>query len=195
MDYITKPIHQAKLLARVNTHLTIRNLRKDLEEQKRQGYKPIRIGVGLQTGTLTLGIIGEAGRMESTVISDAVNLASRIEGLTKIYGASILISQNTLFDLEQPSQYHFRFLDRVQVKGRQEPVSVFEIFSGDSEEMIALPGLQFSGLKGQFDRDLVTVNPVLLMKFPLSRVPLEIRLQLWPNQIFQPHHRVDHLAP
>ena len=85
-----------------------------------------------------LGTIGEAERMESTVISDAVNLTSRLEGLTKLYGASIVISQNVLFNLEQPTQYQFRFLDRVRVKGKEEAVSVFEIFDGDPLEIVAL---------------------------------------------------------
>ena len=72
------------------------------------------------------------------MISDAVNLTSRLEGLTKLYGASIIVSQHSLFNLNQPTKYHFRFLDRVQVKGKQEPVSVFEIFNGDPPQMIDL---------------------------------------------------------
>ncbi|MBN1991601.1 MAG: response regulator [Anaerolineae bacterium] len=106
--------------------------------RQEQGYRPIQIGVGLHTGLLMLGTIGEAQRMESTVISDAVNLAFRLEGLTKLYGAGIVISQNSLFSLDQPTRYRFRFLDRVQVKGKTEAVSVFEILDGCPPEIADL---------------------------------------------------------
>jgi len=102
------------------------------------GYKPISIGIGLHTGTLMLGTIGEAERMETTVISDAVNLASRVEGLTKLYGVGIVASVQTLCRIDDPQHYKCRFLDRVQVKGKQTPVAVFEIYDGDSDIMIEL---------------------------------------------------------
>jgi adenylate cyclase len=102
------------------------------------GYKPISIGIGLHTGSLMLGTIGEAERMESTVISDAVNLASRVEGLTKLYGVGIVASVQTLCRIDDPQHYQCRFLDRVQVKGKQTPVAVFEIYDGDSDMMIQL---------------------------------------------------------
>ena len=100
--------------------------------------EPIDSGAAIHTGSLMLGTIGEEERMESTVISDAVNLTYRLEGLTKLYGAPIVISQNALFSLDQPTQYHFRFLDRVQVKGKKQPVSVFEIFDGDADDIVEL---------------------------------------------------------
>ena len=65
-----------------------------------------------------LGAIGGIERMEGTVISDSVNLGSRIEGLTKIYGIKIAISEKTFLNLNNPNNFHFRFLDRVQVKGK-----------------------------------------------------------------------------
>ena len=102
------------------------------------GYQPISLGIGLHTGTLMLGTIGEAERMESTVISDAVNLASRVEGLTKLYGVAIVASVQTLCRIDDPQHYKCRFLDRVQVKGKQTPVGVFEIYDGDSDTMIQL---------------------------------------------------------
>ncbi|MBW6460365.1 MAG: adenylate/guanylate cyclase domain-containing protein, partial [Bacteroidales bacterium] len=80
------------------------------------GKPSIDAGIGIHTGLLMLGIIGGEGRMDGTVISDAVNLAARLEGLTKIYGSSIIITEDTLIKLSDPSQYHFRFLDIVKVK-------------------------------------------------------------------------------
>jgi len=108
------------------------------KEREAQGQIPVEIGIGLHSGLLMLGTIGEAQRMEGTVISDAVNLASRVEGLTKRYGASLIISEQTLMRLQDPTEYSFRFVDKVQVKGKQDSVSVFEIFDGGSDEGMEL---------------------------------------------------------
>jgi class 3 adenylate cyclase len=107
-------------------------------QRRAQGRQSIRIGVGLHQGSVMLGTVGEVKRMEGTVISDAVNLASRLEGLTKIYGASIVVSEKTLFSLQRPTKYNFRFLDKVSIKGKTDQVSVFEIFDGDPEEVVEL---------------------------------------------------------
>ena len=99
------------------------------------GQSPMSIGIGLHTGSLMLGTIGEEQRMETTVIADAVNLASRLEGLTKLYGAGILVSEQTLSQLGSPHSYRSRFLETVQVKGKQQPVGVVEIFNADPPEI------------------------------------------------------------
>jgi predicted ATPase/class 3 adenylate cyclase len=104
--------------------------------RQRAGYQPIQIGIGLNTGMLMLGTVGEQDRMDGTVISDAVNLASRIEGMTKIYGVSLLISETTYFQLQDASKYAIRIIDQVQAKGKSEPVTVFEVFDGDPPDMI-----------------------------------------------------------
>jgi len=105
-----------------------------------KGWQPIAIGVGLHAGSLILGTVGEAERMNSTVIADAVNLASRLEGITKHYGVGIVVSADTIARLEQPVTFKFRFLDKIQVKGKKEPVVIHEVFDADIDSMRLFKG-------------------------------------------------------
>ncbi|MEL6589833.1 MAG: response regulator, partial [Bacteroidota bacterium] len=97
---------------------------------------PIRMGVGIHSGSLIMGIIGDAQRLDAATISDTVNTASRIESLTKYFGASILLTGDTLDQIPNASDYQLRRLGAVQVKGKKEPVRVYECFDGDLPEQI-----------------------------------------------------------
>lgn len=95
------------------------------------GYEPLDIGIGVHSGTVMLGVIGHERFMQGTVISDSVNLASRLQELTKTYGVPLVVSADVLFDLEDPNRFSFRFLDKVKLRGKENAVSVYEVFDAD----------------------------------------------------------------
>jgi class 3 adenylate cyclase len=112
-------------------------IRYNEKERLPAGRIPIRIGVGIHSGALMLGIIGEHERMESTVIADAVNLASRLEGLTKIYGCGIIISEAVTNKLSEKPACRLRELDLVKVKGKEQAVRILEILHESIDDQAA----------------------------------------------------------
>jgi signal transduction histidine kinase/class 3 adenylate cyclase len=107
-------------------------------ERTEQGETPIQIGIGLHTGLLMLGTIGEAERMEGTVISDAVNIAARLEGITKVFGTTLVISEQTRAGLDDPERCWLRFLGRIKVKGKDARVGVYEVLEEGTSPDFAL---------------------------------------------------------
>jgi two-component system sensor histidine kinase ChiS len=117
----------------------MRELRAFNQDRDLRGEGRIAIGIGAHCGELILGTVGEAGRMDTTVISDVVNTASRLEGLTKLYGCGAIVSDEVLGDLDRKSESAVndppasRRLDLVRVKGRTAAVLIHELLAGHDE--------------------------------------------------------------
>jgi len=106
------------------------------EERAVKDRFPVKLGIGMQNGNLIMGITGDIERLDAAIISDTVNTASRIEGLSKHYGSSILLTDNCKNNLTHPEEFDFRYLGPVQVKGKQKPIDLYECINGDNEQLL-----------------------------------------------------------
>jgi adenylate cyclase len=104
-------------------------------ELAKEGAEPISIGIGINTGPLMLGTIGGLDRLSCTVIGDPANLASRVEGMTRLYGSNLLISEGTFRGLTAPEDFAIREVDRVRAKGKREPITIFEVLDGETSSV------------------------------------------------------------
>ncbi len=132
------------ILAGLEMHEILHQLQAEF---KARGWPEIRIGVGLNTGRMSVGNMGSRLRTAYTVMGDAVNLASRLEGITKEYGADIIVGQGTR---DAVPDVVFRELDKVRVKGKDEAVAIYEPLGLQGK--VAKAKLEEVKLYGQFLR-------------------------------------------
>lgn len=109
------------------------------KEMKKRGFiyngNAVKVGAGIHFGRVTLGTVGTYARMDTTVLGDSVNLASRLESATKVYGVEIILSENAYRQIKQPEQFHIREIDTVKVKGKSLPIKLYEVFDCDEETL------------------------------------------------------------
>ncbi len=139
------------------------------DDRSKAGYNSIKIGIGLHTDELMLGTIGEEERMEGTVISDGVNLASRVEGLTKYFGISVAITAKTIKNLKEPKKFSYRYLGNLRVKGKMDFVAIFEVLDKENSSCrkIETRNIFENGIKHyykkNFDKALECFGKILII--------------------------------
>lgn len=107
------------------------------EHRASSGYKPIAIGIGINTGPVIFGTVGSSERMDSTVLGDNVNVAARLQELTKAFGARIIVSEQTQNALRDDPDFHMRELGSIPVRGRKHPLRLFEVMDVDDPALMA----------------------------------------------------------
>lgn len=107
------------------------------QQRRRMNYPPISVGIGVHAEKVILGIVGERERMEGTVIGSAVNLASRLEGLNKVFGTRVIVSERLVATMGKDAP-DFRYLGHAEVKGKRAAVPVYEVFGADPPEDVML---------------------------------------------------------
>ena len=123
---------QHALRASVEMHQALMAYNAD---RSKKGRLPIHIGIGMQNGNLIMGITGDIDRLDAAIISDTVNTASRIEGLSKHYGCSILLTELCRQQLTDEKEFDFRYLGPVQLQGKLTPIGLYECINGDDDEL------------------------------------------------------------
>jgi class 3 adenylate cyclase len=132
-----------------------------LEELNRRsvslGQPELRMGIGVSTGSVVLGTVGGPNRIQCSVVGDTVNLASRIEQLTKSYNARFLIGAHTFQSLTESHGFVIRKVDRVAVKGKNAAIDVYEVIDAETPERAAAKlstrPLLDSAMKSYFERE------------------------------------------
>ncbi len=124
-DALQASIAQAQRLRDYNQH------------RRAAGHIPLSVGMGIHVGRMMVGIVGESHRMQGDALSDNVNLTARLEGLTKYYGVQLLISEDVLHKLTDCDRYPTRLIDRAIVKGRQTPITVYEVLDAEEDTIRA----------------------------------------------------------
>jgi PAS domain S-box-containing protein len=146
---------------------------------------PVHVGIGLHTGKLMLGTVGARDRMDTTVISDAVNLASRVENLTKAYRVPLIITEDTHAAVQERNAMSFRRIDRVLVQGKSQAIVLYEVLDADdparrAAKQGAMPdfdaglkcyeALDFASAIGHFERALAAAPSDTVAQVLLERV-------------------------
>jgi adenylate cyclase len=152
----------------VHTALEMKNKLDDFLLEHKNSPR-ISVGIGINTGMMSVGNFGSRQRFDYTVMGDHVNLASRLEGANKNYGTCILISESTKNIIKD--DVYFRFVDKVQVKGRHAPVNLFEpLFEGPPPAHIAEEVDLFekgvAAYQHQQFKQALTIFTSLLNQFP-----------------------------
>lgn len=125
---LANPAHaKAGVIAGLEMHRVLNELQPKF---RARNWPEIKIGVGLNTGRMSVGNMGSKIRRAYTVMGDAVNLASRLEGITKEYGADIVVGEDTM---KAVPDVLFRELDRVRVKGKKNAVTIYQPIGPRSE--------------------------------------------------------------
>jgi class 3 adenylate cyclase len=126
------------------------------------GQPELHMGIGVNTGPIVLGVVGSRDRLQCSAVGDAANLTSRIEQLTKAYRAHFLISEHTYRGLTEPNSFALRLVDRVAVKGRSDPVSLYEVLDAEAPESreakLATRPLLEAALEKYFDRQFAAAR-------------------------------------
>jgi class 3 adenylate cyclase len=137
------------------------------------GLRPIQAGIGMHTGPLIMGITGDEQRLDAATISDTVNTAARIESLTKYYNAPLLMSEETINQIEGEHHFNIRMLGSVRLKGKLKLLNIIECFDGHGpdefdKKMKSLPlfnkGMEFYRNQQfeeavQFFKSVLAINP------------------------------------
>lgn len=160
MAFWNAPFDQADHAMRaVRTAIKMKEKLREMNEKGAFGNVELRVGIGMNTGEMVVGNIGGERRYDYTVIGDSVNTASRTEGLCKPYGVEIIVTEFTKRELD--NTIIFRRLDRVAVKGKKEPMRIFEVigFAGsvsDADKQFALD--YEAALDAYFSREFETAQ-------------------------------------